>query len=488
MDSKATFLTLSEYLGHTSDAIKNAMGDYKWVVFDIIDIKSSRGHYYLEIGELDDNKTLLSKSSLNIWASKANGIMSKFKKEAGFELSKNTKVMALCNISLNPKFGISMNMIDINPTYTLGVDKSSIKSILGELDKLGITNNNKRFPEPTDFNRILVLSPNNAAGLGDFKSDADKLSDAGVCKFDYYYATFQGDNASESIRDELVKIFKLVRDSGVEYDALVIIRGGGATTDLSHLNSITIARAICQFNIPVYVGVGHERDETVLDYVANIKFDTPSKVILFIKNKIISNYNEINSSLNRIKNGSVSYIDRYINTIDMLKKDNQRKAINIIYNLEKVIASCDNSIKSGSNIIINNLNNYLSNYNSNLNFKIINIINKDITHIENINKQNFMSLIYLTTKEIDLMSNTTSIIKRNSMDMINKELNEIEMLYMKIDKHNPDHIKKLGYGIIKTNKGSLKRVSDIGRNKKIIIEMMDGLIYTNIEKIEINED
>lgn len=481
-------ITLSDYLNDASIALKQKMGNHRWIVFDIIDMKTSRGHYYLEIGELDDNKTLIASSRITIWSSKVNEILDKFKKETGFDLVKNTKIMALCNIAISPKFGLSMNMIDINPTYTLGVDKSSIKSILTDLDKLGITNNNKRFDTPIDFKRVLVLSPNNAAGLGDFKSDADKLDNAGVCKFDYFHATFQGESAPDSIRDELVKIFKKVRDDGIEYDALVMIRGGGSTTDLNHLNSMTIARAICQFNIPVYVGVGHERDETVLDYVANMKFDTPSKVVLFIKNTIISNYNEINSTFKRINNRSISYIDSYINRIELIKKDNLRNAINITNTTEIEITKHRNSIDRNSLVIINNLSNYINNYSYNLKNNSKSFIDSNIVFLNNSIHNINTSISHLANKESDFISNTFFNIKRNALTRINDEINEIQLLTMKVDKHNPIHIKKLGYGIVKTNKGSIKSVGEVGRNKKIIIEMIDGLIYTNLEKIEIKEE
>ena len=496
---------LSLYLQKASNIIKNHMDEFQWVVFDIIEIKNSRSHYYLEIGELDENKTLIASSRATIWSSKASQLLNKFKMETGFDLVKNTKVMALCSLTLSPKFGLSINIIDINPTYTLGVNKSAIKDILYDLDKQGITNNNKRFPTPIDFKNIIVLSPNNAAGLGDFKADADKLSSFGVCNFEYHSAVFQGENAEKSIMDELRNIFIKIKDND-KYDAVVIIRGGGSTTDLNHLNSKSIARAICLFNIPVYVGIGHERDETVLDYVANLKFDTPSKVVGFIKNTIVTNYNEINNILDRIISKSINIIDSYKNNIVIINKDNLKNAINLTHLIEKEIIDLNNKISKSSIMMTLSLENYLNNYKSSILAKSMSEINKNIEFNKNIKDQIRRGFSYLINNNIDrneiISSKIIKLINQKCIDELNiidiktnsitseilkiitREININELLFQKIDKHNPIHIKKIGYGLVRNNKKAIKSINGIEKDSKLTIEMIDGLIYTNVLKTE----
>ncbi len=147
---------------------------------------------------------------------------------------------------------------------------------------------NKQLAVPWDFNSILVVAPEGGAGLGDFQVEADRLQHFGVCQFIYAYSRFQGEGAAREICDALQNaIAHWGRERGALPDAVVIIRGGGAVNDLAWLNDYDLARFICDLPVPVLTGIGHERDSSVLDEVANTKYDTPSKVIASIEQVII---------------------------------------------------------------------------------------------------------------------------------------------------------------------------------------------------------
>jgi exodeoxyribonuclease VII large subunit len=130
-----------------------------------------------------------------------------------------------------------------------------------------------------------VISPDGAAGLGDFKRDADILHQSELCTFDYFSAKFQGANAAVEIRNCLLSL----QQNSHYYDAICIIRGGGSVTDLYWLNDLELARTVCHSTLPLFTGIGHERDNTILDEVANTRFDTPSKVIAHIRDVICAN-------------------------------------------------------------------------------------------------------------------------------------------------------------------------------------------------------
>lgn len=147
----------------------------------------------------------------------------------------------------------------------------------------GLLHLNQQLPAPFDIEHVLVIAPEKAAGLGDFQADADRLASTGACQFHYHHATFQGNHAPEEIRQAIVSAQQQFYNTHQHLpDLLVIIRGGGAVGDLAYLNDYELAALVAEQPIPVWVGIGHERDQVILDEVAHTSFDTPSKVIAAI--------------------------------------------------------------------------------------------------------------------------------------------------------------------------------------------------------------
>ena len=147
----------------------------------------------------------------------------------------------------------------------------------------GLLSLNQQLPTPFDIEHVLVIAPEKAAGLGDFQADADRLARTDACHFHYHNATFQGNHAPREIRQAIVNAQQQFYDTYQRLpDLLVIIRGGGAVGDLAYLNDYELAALVAEQPIPVWVGIGHERDKVILDEVAHSSFDTPSKVIAAI--------------------------------------------------------------------------------------------------------------------------------------------------------------------------------------------------------------
>ena len=185
------------------------------------------------------------------------------------------------------------------PSYTLGDLAAKLARIRDRLVKEGLYDRNKGLTAPTDFVRVAVISPSTSAGLGDFRRETDRLQDAGLCDFTYYNATFQGTEAPSSIRTAVNEALAAHRQR--PFDALVIIRGGGSVTDLAWLNDLELALLLCRSPVPVFTGIGHERDGTVLDEIAHRRFDTPSKVALHIASSIKDNALAALADLDRIQ-------------------------------------------------------------------------------------------------------------------------------------------------------------------------------------------
>lgn len=157
-----------------------------------------------------------------------------------------------------------------------------------------VLDRNRQLTSPRDYRLVLVVAPQAAAGLGDFQKEAERLEHHGICRFVYAHSRFQGEGAvNEIVAAASVALAGLGRQAADEGgtvlpDAIVFIRGGGAVNDLAWLNDYALVRFICDQAIPVHTGIGHERDSTLLDEVANTSFDTPSKVTLPPKNVLYS--------------------------------------------------------------------------------------------------------------------------------------------------------------------------------------------------------
>lgn len=340
-------LSLSEYLATVQEVIQLTFDGAVWVKAEIRNLSIKGGHYYLELAEKDEEShKVIASCKGTIWKFTAQKIVLKFERESGIELSKDLNVLIKVKARFDPQYGFSVNIEDIDSSFTLGDIAKRYQQILLRLTEEGLLNNNKQLPVPFDIQNVLVIAPENAAGLGDFKKDADALAQAGVCHFVYHSATFQGNTASASIIQVLGSALRRwAQDYSIAPDLIVIIRGGGAVNDLAYLNDYDLAALLCKRTVPIWVGIGHEKDRTILDEIAHRSFDTPSKVIAGIRNLIVERVNEVSTALQTIKLLSQhqlityqSQSDQYLKTIktltqnqinevqrsvDMLKSDTQ---------------------------------------------------------------------------------------------------------------------------------------------------------------------
>ncbi len=308
-----TQLSLSEYLATVQEVIRITFDEPVWVKAEIRNLSIKGGHYYLELAEKDENTDkVIASCKATIWKFSAAKMVLKFERESGIELSKDLNVLIKIKAKFDPQYGFSVNVEDIDSSYTLGDIARRYQQILERLTSEGLASKNKLLPTPFDIQNVLVIAPENAAGLGDFKKDADALDKVGVCHFVYHSATFQGNTAAMNIIDALgngLRQWALNFDSAP--DLIVIIRGGGAVNDLAYLNDYNLAALLCKRSVPIWVGIGHEKDRTILDEVANRSFDTPSKVIGGIRNLIVERTQEVLDALQKIKLLSQHQITAY---------------------------------------------------------------------------------------------------------------------------------------------------------------------------------
>ena len=278
-----TVLRLSDYLSAVDMVIKQTFNHRVWVKAEIRNLSSKGGHYYFELAEKDDDGKVIASCRGNLWRFKAARVLAKFERATGMPLDRDLTVLLKVSAGFHAQYGFSLTIEDIDPSYTLGDLARQYAEMVDRLTGEGLLNLNQQLPVPFDIEHVLVIAPEKAAGLGDFQADADRLARTGACHFHYHHATFQGNHAPSEIRQAIVSAQQQFYDTYQRLpDLLVIIRGGGAVGDLAYLNDYELAALVAEQPIPVWVGIGHERDKVILDEVAHTSFDTPSKVIAAI--------------------------------------------------------------------------------------------------------------------------------------------------------------------------------------------------------------
>lgn len=239
----------------------------------------------MEFIELDAVGKQVARVQGGCWPSVWQQIVASFD-AAGLQLIAGSQVMVKLKAQVNPAFGMQVDVLEFDLIFALGDLNARIKSIREELQKAGIWNRNKSLDPPKDFLRVAVISPSGAAGLGDFRSTVDRLSARGLVEFVYFEAPFQSREAPAHITEILRGIYRDCKAEHTRYCAVAIIRGGGASADLAWLVDYKLAEAVCRMNVPILTGIGHERDVNLLDEVACLVCDTPSKAAEYISSTV----------------------------------------------------------------------------------------------------------------------------------------------------------------------------------------------------------
>jgi len=298
-------LSLSELNQLIRQALDTNLEPSYWILAEIGELRdSAKGHAYLELVEKSADH-LVAKIKANIWSYTYQGLQSRFVSATGQRLRGGMKILALVNVQFHEIYGLSINIKDIDPNYTIGERAKRKNEIIDQLTREGLIELNKQFILPKVPQRLAVISSSSAAGFEDFVNQLEHNSEGYAVHWELYPAIMQGSTASASIIQAIEAIEADVPDR--KFDLLVIIRGGGAQTDLDCFDNYDLARAVANTTLPVVTGIGHERDESVVDLVANTKMKTPTAVAEFVlygfrdfEEKVLENLIRIERSIGRI--------------------------------------------------------------------------------------------------------------------------------------------------------------------------------------------
>jgi len=321
---KYTLYELNEYIRRV---LALNMRGAVWISCEIATIKQSGGHYYMELVEKKDDQVIAQANAV-LWKKQHKKLVGKLGFELPGLLRSGIQVLASVSVHFHEKYGLKLHIEDLDPAYTLGQMERKRRDIIQQLKYEDLLNKNAAISLPNVLQRIAVISSAQAAGWRDFEEHLEKNPFNYRVDIQLFQARMQG----EFLEQDVLKQFANIEKRQVDFDAVVIIRGGGSRLDLSWFDSYELGRRIANFPLPILTGIGHETDETVTDLVAHSALKTPTAVA----EKILMSFRSFDDNLNIVQQHIFNFISKKIqhetHRIDTLA---QRFARNIHHTLQQ---------------------------------------------------------------------------------------------------------------------------------------------------------
>lgn len=290
-------LTLYELNSLVRETIEEELHQEYWVEAELSEVREVRGHCYMQLVQYHPNEgakgrrnenTPIAQASAKCWQSSWQLLRPHFEKETGQQLHAGMKVLFQVYAQFHETYGFSWIVTDIDPTYTMGDMARKRQEIIRQLKEEGVFDLQKELVLPLFAQRIAVISSANAAGYGDFVNQLENNEYGFQFQTQLFPAVMQGEGVEQSIISALEKIYQTSMTNS-PFDCVVIIRGGGATADLSGFDTLALAENVANFPLPIITGIGHERDESILDMVSHTRVKTPTAAAAFL----IDHLNEV---------------------------------------------------------------------------------------------------------------------------------------------------------------------------------------------------
>lgn len=451
-----TLSQLQQILGNTIRMNPNMQN--VWVTAELSDLRVAGGHCYMELIEKDSKGSTCAKMRAMIWANMLMPLRSKFYASTGRDIANGIKVMVRGSVNHHSLYGLSFVISDIDPSYTMGDMERLRREILERLQREGILENNKKLNMPVAPQRVAVVSAAGAAGYGDFINQLNSNPDGFVFYPFLFPAVMQGDRTSASVRRAL----QMVESTIDLWDCVVIIRGGGATTDLNGFDEYELAKSVALFPLPVVVGIGHERDRTVLDEIACVRCKTPTAVASYLIDMLRVAYSGAVDNVHRIA--------RYAS--ERLKGENYRLATveaslpsiveSRMLRAEKQLAEIVHGLERGSKRMVTKQNEKLQRLTHQMEINISKRQGREKERISMIKYRFGRALEKFLEKPTEKLRNIENMIKILS----------------------PENTLRRGYSITRVDGKALREVEAIKEGMTIETRLMNGTLRSEVKQID----
>lgn len=449
--------SLNQLLSSVQRCIQSNFNAQYWIKAEISEIRQSgiASHTYMELIEKGSDGSIISKAKAIIWKYDLYKIMSKFD-DAGLPKLKNgITILCLVNVDFSPIYGISLYIKDIDPNFALGEIAKLRKETIEKLQKNGLFDLNKQIELPSIIKRIALITSTSAAGRGDFMNHINESPYSKYLQIALYPAQMQGDATSDSVIAAVDKIHQNID----LFDVIVIIRGGGAVSELRAFDDYKLCEYIANVPIPVITGIGHDRDVSVLDMIVSISQKTPTAVADFLIRGIeeafakIDYFNEI--IIDRSKRILLETDFRLTNIQNKIPKIAKTRLIKE----ERILSNIEQKIQ------------YIAH-------KSINIatqnIDRNLNRITAIAKNRVQNEKVLTNQKTDFLKNKIKFI-------LQKENLKMESFEQIIRISHPENILKKGFAIISNSDAIQSNAKNIKAGDKLKIYMQNHIIDATVD-------
>ena len=427
-----TSLTLYELNGLIRQTLELTMDSEYWLCAEISELRVNK-HCYMEFVQKDSSGNgIVARARAQVWANLWMLIRPMFERTTRQPLSTGMQVLVKVQVTFHELYGYSLNVTDIDPTYTLGDIAKRRQEIIRQLKEEGIDTMNKELPLPRLLQRIAVISSATAAGYEDFCNQLHHNRRGLAFKTALFQATMQGNEVERSV----ISALNSIAEQMDEWDAVVIIRGGGATADLSGFDSLELAENVAQFPLPIITGIGHERDDTVIDLISHTRVKTPTAAAEFLIHYQEEELDVLEDLAERLTDG----------VGELLLQETSRMKL-----MAGKIPMLFATLKAREELNINKL---------------------------------YANICHTGLQRLDKSKNAVEMLDKQLgiyAPMVLKRIQQrIELIENKLESASPDRILRLGFSIARIGGKAIKSVDDICEGDEIVTTLASGTVKSTV--------
>jgi exodeoxyribonuclease VII large subunit len=473
MEQKLTLFQLNEQI---KDALTGAFPTSVWVIAEVSELKENRnGHCYLELIE-KQGAEIVARTRATIWSYTYRMLKPYFETTTGQFFTQGIKILVQVSVEYHSAFGLSLNIKDIDPVYTVGDMAMQRREIINRLQNEGVFEMNKELELPLVPQKIAVISSATAAGYQDFMNQLDNNEIGFKFYTKLFQATMQGVETVPSIINALERIFQY-EDF---FDAVVIIRGGGATADLSSFDNYDLAFNITQFPLPVITGIGHEKDDTIIDLVAHSRLKTPTAVAEFLIKGMERFYDSMTEMENEIVRLTRDSIESRQKELEQAAANLNNAVTNFVSKNQTQLTKKGNELQRAVKQFSFQKEHELNNLRHQIKSSLLLWFSVSKTGIEQ-KKRNLKYVVNESLlKQKATLGHYKDLLKGRSEKMIFREQQHIHFCENTARLIHPENVLKRGYTITIKEGKIIKSVKQLNVNEEIETRFADGTVKSKI--------
>ncbi len=438
--------------------MEERLTDY-WVTAEISELKVNySGHCYLELVEKGGaNHVPRAKVNAVIWRSVFSFLDPMFREQTGSPLAPGLKVLFRVEVSYHELYGLSLVIRDVDPAYTLGDMERQRQETLRRLEQEDLLDRNGRLPDPLVYQRIAVISSSRAAGYQDFMNELTGNEYGFTYSVTLFNAVVQGQEAEGSVIEALLSVAAKSSD----YDAVVLIRGGGSQSDLGVFNGYALCATIASMPLKVITGIGHDKDSSVADRVSSVSLKTPTAVARYLIDRSLSLDNTLTSFSNYLRDYFIDYSETQESLLVRYSETLRTQTQARLHEQNTSIATKETFLRERTGSLFSSQQSFLERVSGELSFSSRRFIALQEQQIETCLRQ--------------LRERTTLCLERQN--------NRLEQLSLRIEGFEPRRILRLGYSLARSGDRTIRSVAEVGVGARLDVRVSDGLLETQVVRI-----